>query len=402
MERVIHVAAPGVTLGGGGARFEPSTWHEPFARRVLWPLLHYQLDRMRLEAADWEGYVEANEEAAEELARRCLPGDRIWVHDLRLMLLPAALRRRLPDARIGYFLHAPFPSGEVFRVLPMAPELLRGLVGADLIGFHTDAYAKQFEACLASSFGIARELRRVRIGVFPMPIDAAAYAELADRPSTVRNASEMKRAREGVKLLLGVERLDYTSGLPFTMRAVEHLLEREPSRRGTFKLLHLAVPEVKGDEEYRAFQSDLHALAARINGAHGTIHGVPIHYCSREVPRSKLVELYRAADVMVVAPLRRGMSRVAKEFVASRTDGDGVLVLSELAGAAAELSESVLINPYDVAGLATSLAQALDLPEAERRRRMGALRGRVLARSLGDWSAAFVRTLDKGAAQWAC
>jgi len=281
------------------------------------------------------------------------PGDLIWVHDYQLLLLPQLLRRRLPDARIGFFLHIPFPAEELFRTLPERDEVLEGLLGADLVGFHTPAYLRHFAASL-TLLGLTVDIdrvqlsnREVRLGVFPMGIDADSFGSMAQSPDIEEEVRAIK-GNGNQRLLVGVDRLDYTKGIPRRLLAYERMLELHPELRERVRLMQVAVPSRTNVEAYQEYRSVVDGLVGRINGVFGTPHWVPVHYIYRGISESELVALYRAADVMVVTPLRDGMNLVAKEFVASRTDEDGVLVLSEFAGASWELPEAIQVNPYDV------------------------------------------------------
>jgi trehalose 6-phosphate synthase/phosphatase len=377
-------------------------YYEGFANGVIWPLFHYMLDRIPLDSRGWTSYREVNQQFADLVAEHYRPGDAIWVHDYQLMLVPGFLRQRLPEARIGFFLHIPFPSYEVFRTLPWRDEILAGLLGADLVGFHTFAYVRYFMRGLRHLAGldpqgdrIAVDGREVQVRAFPMGIDAARFEHLAVEPRALQEVAAVRDAAAGRRILLGVDRLDYTKGIPRRLLAFQRLLERRPDLRETVRLIQVAVPSRIGVEPYREFRKQLDELVGRINGALGTSTSVPIHYLYRSIPAHQLVGLYRAADVMLVTALRDGMNLVAKEFVASRVDDDGVLLLSEFAGAAEELSEAVLVNPYDIDELADAMARALEMPREERRARMRALRQRVRARTVHQWAGAFVEELGR-------
>jgi trehalose 6-phosphate synthase/phosphatase len=381
---------------------EVRRYYETFANGVVWPLFHYLLDRIPLDPQGWETYVQVNERFAETVAQLARRDDIIWVHDYQLMLVPALLRERLPDARIGFFLHIPFPAPEVFRILPWRERLLEGLLGADLVGFHTGAYVRHFATSLRYLLGVEADVeharfegREVRLGAFPMGIDAAQFEALARSDAVRAQAAQVREEALGRRLLLGVDRLDYTKGLPRRMLAFERLLEREPGLRDRVRLVQVAVPTRAGLEHYQAFRRGLEETIGRINGAYATLHAAPIHYLHRSIAREELVALYRAADVMVVTPIRDGMNLVAKEFVASRVDEDGVLVLSELAGAAAELGEALLVNPFDVDGLASAMKRAIEMPRPEQRARMRALRERVIDNDVYSWTSRFVDELQR-------
>jgi len=376
-----------------------SRFYEGYSNGVLWPLFHYLLDQMPLQVNHWEGYVEANEAFAEAVAAHYRPGDMIWVHDYQLFLLPGLLRERLPGARIGFFLHVPFPSEELFRTLPSRDRLLRGMLGADLVGFHTPAYLRHFATSLTDILGLVVEIdrvqlpgREVRLGVFPMGVDAAAFAAMAADPA-IDGEVHAIRGDGSVRILVGVDRLDYTKGIPRRLLAYERMLETHPDLREKVRLVQVAVPSRTNVGAYQDFRALVDGLVGRINGAYGTPRWVPVHYIFRGLPESDLVALYRAADVMLVTPLRDGMNLVAKEFVASRTDGDGVLVLSEFAGAAWELPEALQVNPYDVEGAAEQYYRALTMSREERRARLAPLRTRVHTFDVHRWVASFIECL---------
>ena len=373
--------------------------YEGFSNGVLWPLFHYLLDQVPLHVRDFDAYVEVNERFADVVAQHYQPGDLIWVHDYQLFLLPDLLRQRLPDARIGFFLHIPFPSEELFRTLPERDRLLGGLLGADLVGFHTPAYLRHFSASL-TQLGLTVEIdrvqltdREVRLGVFPMGIDAASFSALAEDPAVQAEANAL-RGDGSVRLLVGVDRLDYTKGIPRRLLSYEKMLQTHPDLRERVRLVQVAVPSRTGVEAYQDFRSLVAGLVGRINGDFGTPRWVPVHYIYRALSEAELVALYRAADVMLVTPLRDGMNLVAKEFVASRTDGDGVLVLSEFAGASWELPEAVQVNPYDVDGMAEACYRALMMEPEERRTRLAPLRARVQTYDVHRWAATFLEQLD--------
>ena len=375
-------------------------YYHGFANRVLWPLFHYLIDRVPTDVSGWGAYRTANEVFAETVARAYRHDDTIWVHDYHLMLLPALLRERLPGARIGFFLHIPFPSSEVFRILPWRREVLNGLLGADLLGFHTFAYLRHFVTSLLHVNGAEVDIdrvhtagREVQLGVFPMGIDSAEFSNLAADPTVVARIEAIRRDAGGRRIVLGIDRLDYTKGIPRRLEAIECLLERDAALRDGMRYIQIAVPSREEVDSYRQFRREVDERVGRINGAYGTLRSLPVHYVHREVSPRDLVALYGAADVMLVTPLRDGMNLVAKEFVASRRDEDGVLVLSEFAGAAAELDGSLCVNPYDVEAVADNIQRALSMPQEERRSRMRSLRRRVLRHDVHEWAGAFLAQL---------
>ncbi|HUE88143.1 MAG TPA: bifunctional alpha,alpha-trehalose-phosphate synthase (UDP-forming)/trehalose-phosphatase [Vicinamibacterales bacterium] len=375
-------------------------YYHGFANRVLWPLFHYLIDRVPLNAAGWDAYRAANEAFATVVAREYQPGDVIWVHDYQLLLLPALLRQRLPEARIGFFLHIPFPASEVFRVLPWRAEILQGLLGADLIGFHTRAYTRYFTNALERILGVVAEGefvhaggRAIRLGAYPMGIDADRFAALARDAEVQAEAATIRSDAGDRQIVLGVDRLDYTKGIPRRLEAIEHLLGEEPELADGMRFIQVAVPSRGEVDSYQRFKRLVEEAVGRINGARSTIRSTPVHYVHRSVTERQLVALYCAADVMLVTPLRDGMNLVAKEFVATRVNDDGVLVLSEFAGAAAELDSALIVNPYDVESVAGTIKRALTLPAAERRDRMARLRERVHGYDVHAWAREFVEHL---------
>jgi trehalose 6-phosphate synthase/phosphatase len=378
-------------------------YYDGFSNGVIWPLFHHLLDRMPIDGGNWTAYERVNERFATAIAKFWRPGDRIWIHDYHLMLLPALVRRALPRARIGFFLHIPFPSIDVFRALPRRVELLKGLLGADIVAFHTSDYVQHFLTANRQLLGVEPTAdhvwwdgRAVEISALPLGIDDRRFAALSDRPDVRDRAAAIRRDARGRKILLGIDRLDYTKGIPRRLVAFQRLLEGDPSLSDRVRFIQVAVPSRIDARVYKSFRRELDELIGRINGAFGTVDSVPIHYLYRSIPPRELSALYCAADVMLVTPLRDGMNLVAKEFVASRTDGDGVLILSEFAGAVNELTDALVVNPYDVDGVAAAMARALLMEEGERRSRMRALRHRVGQSSGGHWARDFLRRLGHG------
>ena len=378
---------------------EIAVFYEGISNGVLWPLCHERVDMLPLRVTGWEEYEAVNARFADIVADHWRPGDLVWVHDYQLLRVPALLRQRIPEARIGFFLHIPFPSPETFLVLPTRKWLVEGILGADLIGVHTRRYRGHLTAALRRLFGIemgADETvdyagRRVRLGIFPMGVDAAAMAERAMTREVSIRTLEFKSP--GHRLFVGIDRLDYSKGIPRRLLALEQLFLAHPEWRERVRLVQVAVPSRGDVSAYRRFREEVDRMVGRINGAFATPTWTPVHYLYRSVPEETLLALYRAADVMLVTPVRDGMNLVAKEFAASRTDEEGVLVLSEFAGAADELVDSVIVNPYDVDGMSEAMHTALTMAGPERRMRMRALRRQVLANDVHRWAATFLDTL---------
>ncbi|MBK7874902.1 MAG: bifunctional alpha,alpha-trehalose-phosphate synthase (UDP-forming)/trehalose-phosphatase [Planctomycetes bacterium] len=381
------------------SKAELAGFYEGFSNGVLWPLFHYMLGHVGHASNDWDTYVAVNRRYAELAAAEWKPGDLVWVHDYQLLLVSGFLRELVPDARIGFFLHIPFPSSAVFRGLPHARDVLRGVLGADLIGFHTASYLRHFAGSVLRLLGVSAEVDRlpwkgrdVHLGVFPMGVDALRFQELA-RSEVVRTHVRELRPRPGEQLMLGIDRLDYTKGLPRRLRAFERMLELHPELRERVRLIQVAVPSRGGVGAYQELRERVDGLVGRINGAFGTPSWTPVTYLQRGFDAAGVTALCCAADVALVTPIRDGMNLVAKEFVACRHDEDGVLVLSELAGAAQELGDALTVNPYDVDEAAEVYFAALRMPKEERRRRMRAMRERVFTHDVHHWAAEFLEHL---------
>lgn len=377
-------------------RTEVRDYYEAYGNGVVWPLFHSLTDRMPLRPGPWDTYERVNQRFADSVANALEPDDVVWVHDYQLMRVPALLRARAQNARIGFFLHIPFPAVEIFSALPGRERVLEGLLGADLVGFHTAGYMRNFAAAVERLLGlpvhgerVTYGGREVRLGVFPMGADVARYADPA--PSKSRTP----RPPIDRRLLLGVDRLDYTKGIPRRLLAFERLLETQSDLRGRVCFLQIAVPSRTDVPAYKRFRRHIDALVGRINGAYGTSAWTPVQYVARPVSQEQLVGLYRSCDVMVVTPLRDGMNLVAKEFVASRVDEDGVLVLSEFAGAADEMHEALLVNPYDLDRVAEAMHDALVMNPDERRARMRSMRRRVMHNDAPHWAKSFLAALEE-------
>jgi trehalose 6-phosphate synthase/phosphatase len=367
-------------------------YHQGFSNRTLWPLFHSLADRARFDRRDFETYAAVNARFASAVTAVATPDALIWIHDYQLMLVAARLRAERPALRLAFFLHIPFPPSDIFRILPWDREILRGILACDLVGFHVESYARNFLDCAERLLGLEvdreRQLvhydgRSVAVGAFPVGIDFAAVETRARGAPPVRIA-------HAERVVIGVDRLDYTKGIPERMRAFERLLALHPEHRGRTVLFQIAVPSRANVADYRLLKREIDALVGRVNGRFGTESWTPVRYLHREVPPEQLAALYRDADVAVVTPLRDGMNLVAKEFVASQVATPGVLVLSRLAGVAETMPEAVLVNPCDIDGTAAAIQRALVMPAAERRERLDALRARERRYDVHRWSAAFV------------
>jgi trehalose 6-phosphate synthase/phosphatase len=375
---------------------------------TLWPLFHYFSDRLRITPEAWESYVEVNERFADAILRHCGPDSRVWIHDFHLMLVPAMLRAREPRLSIGFFLHTPFPSSEVYRLLPGREQLLRGVLGADYVSFQIGDYSRHFRSSCLRILGIDSEPdwlevdgRRVGIGVDPIGIDVEGFRETLADAETARLLAELERQYEGRQLVLGVERLDYTKGIPHKLQAFERFLERDPARARTTTMIQVLVPSRLESPEYRAQRDEIELLISRINGRYGQPGSTPVEYIHRDISKPALVALYRRADVMMVTALRDGMNLVAHEFVLCQSEPGlpgrwrGSLLLSELAGAAQVLPGALLVNPWDVDGVVDHLATALVQPARERQRRLETMAKRVQDLDTRRWAEGYLTRLGR-------
>lgn len=373
-----------------------------YANAVIWPVFHFNLGAMDYQRRYADGYARVNARFADQLAPLIAPDDVLWVHDYHLMPLARALRERGLRNRIGFFLHIPFPDYDVLRAMPGHRALLEDLCRFDHLGFQTENDRHAFEesatravgALVRSSGRVRHRNRDLRTGVYPVGVSVDALADLSAR--TLRTPG-VQRLLDGLgerDLMIGVDRLDYSKGLAQRFRAFEALLEDYPHRRGHTVLMQIASPSRGDIAEYAELRQRLEGLSGHINGTYGDLDWAPIHYLNRTFERGAVMGLYRAARVGVVTPLRDGMNLVAKEFVASQDpDSPGVLVLSDLAGAANELTDAIRVNPYDTDAIAAGLNQALAMPLPERRRRHQRMMAVLQANDIGAWEQRFLDDL---------
>lgn len=390
--RVEEALAARGLVGVGLTSEEKERYYHGLCNSGIWPLFHYFPHDAKLKSQDWESYKAVNERFAAAALAHLREDDIVFVHDFHLFLVPALLRAAMPKLRIGFFLHIPFPSSEMFRLLPWREEMLRGMLGADFIGFHTLDYARHFQYSLLRVLGVDSrggrlpwEGRYVESRALPLGIDAEAFEQRVTTDGARLEYERVLEAARGRRILLGVDRLDYTKGIPERMLAFERLLERRPELIERVFLVQIAVPSRVEVEQYRDLKDEIDQLVGRINSRFGRPGMVPIHYLYRSIPQEQLAALYRAADVALVTPLRDGLNLVAKEYCACRTDGDGALVLSEFVGASWEMGEAMFVNPWDIDGTATAIEQALELDRDERMRRMALLRARVKGHDVHYW-----------------
>lgn len=384
----------------GIAADEYRAFYEGFSNRTLWPLYHAALQPPVFCESWWQAYRAANSRFASRVAAHAPAESLVWVQDYQLQLVPSLVRHARPDVRNAFFLHIPFPPVELFARLPWARPILAGILGADLVGVQTARDAEHLLQAAEELLGARREGDRVRqgnrttrIGAFPISIDTAEFAAVA-RSAGVEARTRGIREELGLgrhrKMLLGVDRLDYTKGIEHRLRAFRRMLKDGNVKPDECVMVLVAVPSREEVLEYQELRCRVEALVGRINGEFGSLEHTPIRYLRRSVPQSELVALYRAADVMLVTPLRDGMNLVAKEFAACRVDGGGVLVLSQFAGAAAEMQEALCMQPFDEMGSARVIERALRLPEPDARRRMAQMRSALQTRDVHRWAASFL------------
>lgn len=378
---------------------------------TLWPLLHYFPGRVEFDDRSWPAYCEVNRRFADTVLERTAPGDRVWIHDFHLFLLPQMLRLARPELEIGFFLHVPFPSSEIWRIVPQREELLRGLLGADYLSFHTADYLRHFrDSCLrvlgldATPDSIQSEGRRVGLGVDPLGPDVATFQGVLDSDAVLGHIEQFAQRWGDRELLLSVERLDYTKGILHKLRSFARLLELEPERCQDTVMLQVLVPSREENESYRSLRREIEREVGRINGIHGSPGRMPLEFLHRSIDTGELAALYRYATACIVTPLRDGMNLVAHEFVLCQGHGAatpdaarGVLVLSEFAGAALSLTRSLPVNPWDITAVARAMSTALQMPEAERKDRMAEMYEQVLQLDSAGWATRFLRRLDRAA-----
>ncbi|HVU56199.1 MAG TPA: bifunctional alpha,alpha-trehalose-phosphate synthase (UDP-forming)/trehalose-phosphatase [Puia sp.] len=369
-------------------------YYNGFSNSVLWPLFHYFSSLVEYESKFFDAYVQVNQQFAEKLAPLLQPDDQVWIHDYQLMLLPHLLRQKKPDATIGFFLHIPFPSYEIFRLLPTEwkKTLLQGVMGADLIGFHTYDYVQHFLQSVKMFLGVDSYFhnlqyqdRLVRIDLFPIGIDYNKFYNAASDPEVLDMCNKIRNNLEDKKIIFSVDRLDYTKGLPQRLNGFEYFLERYPEWREKMVFILNIVPSRSNIFAYLERKKMIEEKIGTINGRFSSISWQPVIYRYNHLSFKELIALYQAADVALITPLRDGMNLVAKEYVASCASGRGVLILSELAGAASELSEAILVNPTDTADVASSITRALAMPLYEQRNRLSLMQRRLQEYDVIKW-----------------
>lgn len=386
---------------------ELESYYEGFSNGTLWPLYHDVIATPIYRRSWWDSYVKVNARFAEAAAAAAAPGAFVWVQDYQLQLVPKMLRDMRPDLVIGYFHHIPFPAYGLYAQLPWRSEVIEGLLGADVLGFQRVADAGNFQRSVRRLFKYPTKANRIDVpmpsggtrsvmaAAFPISIDARSFVELAEEPSVIARSKEIREQLGNPrKILLGVDRLDYTKGIRHRIKAFGEMLVDGTAAVGEVTLVQVASPSRPGVEAYQELRDEIELTVGRINGDYDTMHHTAIRYLHQNFPREEMVALYLAADVLLITALRDGMNLVAKEYAAVRTDNRGVLVLSEFAGAADELGTALKVNPHDIGGMKAAIKRAIDMPEAEQARRMRSMRRKVLENDVEKWGRSFMTAVD--------
>ncbi len=390
---------------------EISNHHHGFCNQTIWPLFHYFPQYSDFNLNYWEGYRQVNEKFADAVAEIAAEGDKIWIHDYHLMLLPKMIRERNPDLSIGFFMHIPFPSFEIMRIFPWRQELIEGMLGADLVGFHTFDYERHFMSCVRRLLGydnilntVKMDERVVKIDNFPMGID---FDRIQKEAAAIQDPGNGNRSdgfgrlfgpepgeNGQIKIILSIDRLDYAKGIPQRLEAFEQFLKENPRYLEKVSLALFVIPSREVVAEYQDQRRLVDEQAGRINGEFGTLNWMPVLYYYRPVTREEMTELYTISDIALVTPLRDGMNILAKEYVAARTGETGVLILSEMAGASKEMSEALLVNPYNSFEITSAITEALDMPEEEQKKRIKALQKRLKVYNEDKWAGDILNSLE--------
>ncbi|EXJ73415.1 alpha,alpha-trehalose-phosphate synthase [UDP-forming] 1 [Cladophialophora psammophila CBS 110553] len=381
-----------------------------FSNSIMWPLFHYHPGEITFDESAWNAYTEVNRLFARAIASEVEDGDLVWVHDYHLMLLPQMLREEIgstkSNVKIGFFLHTPFPSSEIYRILPVRNEILLGVLHCDLIGFHTYDYARHFlSSCsrilnlTTTPNGVEFEGKIVTVGAFPIGIDPEKFTEGLKKEKVQKRIAVLEEKFKGVKLIVGVDRLDYIKGVPQKLHALEVFLTDHPEWIGKVVLVQVAVPSRQDVEEYQNLRAVVNELVGRINGKFGTIEFMPIHFMHKSVNFDELIALYAVSDVCLVSSTRDGMNLVSFEYIASQEQRKGVLILSEFAGAAQSLNGSILVNPWNTEELAGAIQEAVTMSPEHRAINYAKLHKYVFKYTSAFWGQSFVAELTRISAQ---
>jgi trehalose 6-phosphate synthase/phosphatase len=377
-------------------------YYSEFCNKTLWPLLHGFTQYATYDKNSWKAYEKVNEIFANGVLEIAEPEDLVWVHDYHLMLLPRLLREKQPNMTIGFFLHTPFPSSDIFRLLPWREEILRGLLEADLVGFHTYNYVHNFLMTVSRLLSLNHTLGKIIVGdhlakvdSFPIGIDYPRFANAENRPKVQASIQNLSRKLGKTRKILSIDRLDYTKGVLHRLKGFDLFLNSYPEFKEKVTLVLVAVPSRTKVKRYQSLKKNVDELIGKINGDYGTLGWTPIQYIYRSLPFHSLLALYRISDVAMITPLRDGMNLIAKEYVATKTDGKGVLILSEMAGAVEELREAIIVNPNSIEEIAEALKKALVMPENEQVRRNRIMQERLRNYDIKVWANDFMTILSQ-------
>lgn len=410
-EEIVHKIEDEKCLPVFLSQNDVNKYYYGFSNKTLWPLFHYFPQYTRYRDELWQVYKKVNQHFADVVNANYRPGDIIWVHDYHLLLLPKLIREKHPEATIGFFLHIPFPSYEIFRLLPWRDEIAEGMLGSDLIGFHTYDYERHFLSCVRRILGYENIYNHLTVGkrtllidVFPMGIDYEKFYNESKNKAQLKGNNQTKIQKEikeyysrgeKRKIILSVDRLDYSKGIPNRLKAYEYFLENYPEYHEKVMMILVAVPSRENVKEYKDLKIELDGLVSKINSHYGNIHWMPIWYLYQSFPFSKLVELYKASDIALITPIRDGMNLIAKEYIASKTDGTGVLILSEMAGATKEMGEAYIVNPNNRIQIAEAIVDAINLPQQEQKQKNEQMQKRIEKYNVMRWAKDFMGSLQQ-------
>ncbi len=387
----------------GLSREEVDDYYLGYSNKSLWPLFHYFQELCEFDENQWLCYKRVNERFAEAIISEYRSGDLVWINDYHLMLVPKLVREALPEAKVAFFLHIPFPSEDIFEVEPHAKELLLGLLGSDVIGFHVPRYSAHFMHSVRDltdfRYDLAKQTvdvddRVVKVASLPISIDYQRFSFLASNPQVIDKAQDIRSYYHANTILLGVDRLDYTKGIVHRLKAFNSMLERHPDVVGKVTLIQISAPSRVRVHQYARMRYEVEQMVGHINGRFGGKGCIPVDYRYESYPQEELVAYYSAADVALVTPLRDGMNLVAKEYVSCRNDEQGVLVLSRFTGAATELADAIIVNPYDLDGTSEAIYEAVTMSAEDRTNRMKRLRHHVERNDIYWWLESFLRAIQ--------
>ncbi|MEX1307175.1 MAG: bifunctional alpha,alpha-trehalose-phosphate synthase (UDP-forming)/trehalose-phosphatase, partial [Eubacteriales bacterium] len=379
-------------------------FYHGFCNKTIWPLFHYFNNKAEYRQDFWEAYKKVNTIFFESVIDIVNDDDTIWIHDYQLMLLPAMIKEQYPNAKVGFFLHIPFPSYEIYRLMVWRDEILIGLLGADLIGFHTYDYVRHFLSSVRRLLGyehnlnqIIYENRQVQVDAFPMGVDYELFAKEHTDQQFEKEVKQIVDSTRGEKIILSIDRLDYTKGIPERIKAFDAFLTRYPQFIGKVRFHLIVAPSREEVDMYESLRSEIAELVSEVNGKHGTVEWMPIWFYYQTFTQENLIALYKHSDILLVTPLRDGMNLVAKEYISARSDLGGMVVISETAGAASELGETVVVNPNDCNAIAEGIYKALSMPTEEKKQINAVLHKRIQRYNVHFWAEQFLKVLEAGA-----